>query len=250
MPARAASRRLSRRSRLSGRRRLRLGSARAAAAALAPQALAADGFGFFAGFATAISGAAQPRRGYRLGARAARGRERRRLHWHRAASTTGAGGAATSSGSCATSAARRRRRRVQVPARPQARPLERRLRDDDAFRPQVQAARTRARFSRSQRARTARDLIVGERTQVAAHRNVHLTKQGDHLVSGNPELTGQVRYTQACSPILLWSPVRGYLHRARTSHPATPTTAVASRPTALPSSAADGRFNHSNTAPR
>src|SRR5204863_8025410 len=90
-------------------------------------------------------------------------------------------------------------------------------------------------------------LVVTQRTQMAAHRNVHLTKEIDHLVAGNSELACQVMHsklTQTCSsPSLRPSGIGlGLSARIPAARPLStiPTTAVVSRPAAEPSSAADG----------
>jgi hypothetical protein len=49
----------------------------------------------------------------------------------------------------------------------------------------------------------ARDLVVAEKREMAAHGNVHLTKQIDHFVAGDPELAGHVVYAKLAQTILL-----------------------------------------------
>jgi len=48
-----------------------------------------------------------------------------------------------------------------------------------------------------------RDLVIGEKSEMAAHGDVHLTKEGDHLVAGNPELACHVVYTKLAQTVLL-----------------------------------------------
>jgi hypothetical protein len=93
----------------------------------------------------------------------------------------------------------------------------------------------------------ARNLIVAQRTQMTPHRNVHLTKEIDHLVAWNSKLTRQIMYSKLAqpysSPSLRPSGIGvGLSARIPFAKPRStiPTTAVASRPTAAPSSAAAG----------
>jgi hypothetical protein len=49
----------------------------------------------------------------------------------------------------------------------------------------------------------ARDLVVGEKREMAAHGKIHLTKQIDHFVAGDPELACHVVYAKLAQTILL-----------------------------------------------
>jgi len=49
----------------------------------------------------------------------------------------------------------------------------------------------------------ARDLVVREQSEMAAHGNVHLTKNRDDFVAGDPELAGHVVYAKLAQTILL-----------------------------------------------
>jgi hypothetical protein len=96
----------------------------------------------------------------------------------------------------------------------------------------------------------AGNLIVTQRTQMAAHRYVHLTKEIDYLVAWNPELACQIMYSKLAQPYSSPS-VRppgigvGLSARIPFARPLStiPTTAVVSRPTADPNSAAGGPTN-------
>jgi hypothetical protein len=101
----------------------------------------------------------------------------------------------------------------------------------------------------------ARDLVVGEQRHMAAHRNVHLPKQGDHIVGCEAELPRQVMHTKLTQAFLLCasgarsrgrsvsveetSPIASRIPRA-SALSTIPMAAVASRPTIAPSSAALG----------
>jgi hypothetical protein len=41
---------------------------------------------------------------------------------------------------------------------------------------------------------------------MAAHGNIHLTKQSHHLVGGDPELPSHVVYAKLAQTTLLWGP--------------------------------------------
>jgi hypothetical protein len=73
---------------------------------------------------------------------------------------------------------------------------------------------------------------------MTAHRNVHLAKNVDHFVSRNSELTRHVRYTQLTHPVSPCPLCAALTPRANLAS-RTPTTAVAERPTTLPSSSAE-----------
>ena len=82
---------------------------------------------------------------------------------------------------------------------------------------------------------------------MAAHRNVHLTKEIDHLVAGNAKFTRQIMYSKLAqpnsSPTLRTSRIGSRLSaRIPLARPLStiPITAAVSRPAALPSSDADG----------
>ena len=47
----------------------------------------------------------------------------------------------------------------------------------------------------------AGNLIIAQRTEMAAHGNVHLTKEIDHLVAGDPEFARQIMYSKLAQPI-------------------------------------------------
>ena len=64
----------------------------------------------------------------------------------------------------------------------------------------------------------ARNLIVAQRTQMAAHGNVHLAKQIDHLVAGNPEFARQIVYSKLAQPTLLLTAI-GHRRRAERPNP-------------------------------
>ncbi len=49
----------------------------------------------------------------------------------------------------------------------------------------------------------ARHLIVGEQSEMAAHRDIHLAKQRDHVVAGYPELACHVVYAKLAQTVLL-----------------------------------------------
>src|SRR5205823_9140485 len=46
----------------------------------------------------------------------------------------------------------------------------------------------------------ARDLIVAQRTEMAADGDIHLAQEADHLVAGNPELACQIMYSKLAQP--------------------------------------------------
>src|SRR5205085_6980760 len=89
------------------------------------------------------------------------------------------------------------------------------------------------------------DLIVTQRTQMAAHRNIHLAKKRDHLVARDSKLACQVVHSKLAQPN---SSSRTSTSGSRLSAripfakplSTIPITAVASRPAAEPKSAADG----------
>jgi hypothetical protein len=97
---------------------------------------------------------------------------------------------------------------VQVPARPQARPLERQLRDDDAFRPQVQARRS----GRVSHAPSARELARPDR-RLADSRDCAPEYPSDE--AGLSPRQREFRIHRPCplhaaySPSFSLSPVRG-----------------------------------------
>ena len=93
----------------------------------------------------------------------------------------------------------------------------------------------------------AGDLIVAQWAQMTTHRNVHLTKEIDHLVARNSELARQVMYSKlaqpSSSPTLRPSDIGvGLSARIPFARPLStiPTTVVVSRPAADPSAAAGG----------
>jgi hypothetical protein len=45
------------------------------------------------------------------------------------------------------------------------------------------------------------NLIVTQQTEMAAHGNIHLTKESEHLVAGNPEFARQIMYSKLAQPI-------------------------------------------------
>ena len=47
----------------------------------------------------------------------------------------------------------------------------------------------------------AGDLVITQRTEMAAHRYVHLAKEIDHLVAGNAEFARQIMYSKLAQPI-------------------------------------------------
>src|SRR5690348_5761983 len=49
----------------------------------------------------------------------------------------------------------------------------------------------------------SRHLVVGEQTQMAANRNVHLTKERDHIVRRDSEFTSHVVYAKLAQALLL-----------------------------------------------
>jgi hypothetical protein len=53
-----------------------------------------------------------------------------------------------------------------------------------------------------------RDLVVREQSEMAAHGEVHLTKERDHLVAGNPKFAGQVVYAKLAQTVLLAGSMR------------------------------------------
>ena len=61
----------------------------------------------------------------------------------------------------------------------------------------------RTRFSRSQRARMRATWSSREQSEMAAHRDIHLAKQSDHLVAGDPELACHVVYAKLAQTVLL-----------------------------------------------
>ena len=124
----------------------------------------------------------------------------------------GVGGGLRLGGGARRSARRRRRGGGAPSASPRRRPPRggrrrrpRRRRDGGASarrggRPRFSA---RARFSRSQRARTRDTWSSVSERQMAAHRDIHRPKHRDHLVRGDPELTCHVVYAKLAQTILL-----------------------------------------------
>jgi hypothetical protein len=47
----------------------------------------------------------------------------------------------------------------------------------------------------------AGNLIITQRTEMAAHRYVHLTKESGHLVAGHAEFARQIMYSKLAQPI-------------------------------------------------
>jgi hypothetical protein len=95
----------------------------------------------------------------------------------------------------------------------------------------------------------AGDLIVTQDRRLPAHRDVHLAKERDHLVSGNSELASNLLNAKLAQTVLLSSsaaaePLDSTMSRIPFANcrSTIPTAAVDSRPTAAPSSAALAAF--------